>query len=271
MVGTASCTKQASITTPLSYYFSLNTMFSSLRITRITPFTSTFRALNVSKTSRSFTTTTPSNMPENLKQSEVDAQTDPSVAKQYDNESSAEEKFKDLYAIADGIKIGMLSTYRQGTGPVSRAMAVSKRSGPDFLFLANKHSNKISDLQSNKEVNLTFHDKSNQDWVSVTGEAVKTSGDDPRIKEIYSKVVSAWFGDLGDGVHNGGPEDPRMYLVEVRSKYISYYKHTSGMLGQAKEIGGAVLTGKVAQTGVLRELKEVDIEQARKSDSALTS
>lgn len=106
-------------------------MFSSLRITRITPFTSTFRALNVSKTSRSFTTTTPFNMPENLKQSEVDAQTDPSVAKQYDNESSAEEKFKDLYAIADGIKIGMLSTYRQGTGVCIPATVSTPTIHPD--------------------------------------------------------------------------------------------------------------------------------------------
>jgi hypothetical protein len=52
---------------------------------------------------------------------------------------------------------------------------------------------------------------------------------------------------------------------------ISYYKHTSGMFGQAKEIGGAVLTGKVAQTGVLREMKEAEIQQARERDSALTS
>jgi general stress protein 26 len=97
-------------------------------------------------------------------------------------------------------------------------MAVSKRSGPDFLFLANKHSNKITDLQKNKEVNLTFHNNSNQDWISVTGEAVKVTNEDPRIKEIYSKTVSAWFGDLGDGTHDGGPEDPRMCLIEVRSK-----------------------------------------------------
>jgi hypothetical protein len=55
-------------------------------------------------------------MPENLKQSEVNARTDPSVAKQFDNESSSEEKFKDFYTIADANKFGMFSTYRQGVG-----------------------------------------------------------------------------------------------------------------------------------------------------------
>lgn len=97
-------------------------------------------------------------------------------------------------------------------------MAVSKRDGPDFLYLANKHSNKMTDLSQNKEVNITFHDSSRQDWISVTGEAVTTSNDDPRIKQIHSKIVSAWFGDLGDGVHTGGPEDPRMSLIEIKAK-----------------------------------------------------
>jgi hypothetical protein len=38
-----------------------------------------------------------------------------------------------------------------------------------------------------------------------------------------------------------------------------------------KEIGGAVLTGKVAKTGLLREMHEAEITQARSKDSALTS
>lgn len=97
-------------------------------------------------------------------------------------------------------------------------MAIAKRTGPDFLFLANGHSQKFSDLEKNKECSITFQNSSNQDWVSITGEAVTTSNEDPRIKEIWSKGTKAWFGDLGDGVHTGGPEDPRMKLIEVKSK-----------------------------------------------------
>jgi hypothetical protein len=105
-------------------YFSLSTaqllsktMFTSLRISRnIHSSTSTFRSIQYITTTRNFTTTTPFKMPESLKKSEVSAETDPSVAKQYDNESSTEEKFKDLYAIADNLKIGLMSTYRQGVG-----------------------------------------------------------------------------------------------------------------------------------------------------------
>lgn len=96
-------------------------------------------------------------------------------------------------------------------------MAVAKRTGPDFLFIANANSQKFDDLKHSSIANLYFH-SSKQDWISVTGEAVVASNEDARIKELYSKTVSAWFGDLGDGVHTGGPEDPRMKLIEVQAK-----------------------------------------------------
>jgi general stress protein 26 len=98
-------------------------------------------------------------------------------------------------------------------------MAVAKRTGPDFLFLANAHSQKFNDLENGPpEVNVSFLNSSNQDWVSVTGECVTSDNADPRIKEIWSKGTKAWFGDLGDGVHTGGPEDPRMKLIEIKAK-----------------------------------------------------
>ncbi|KAJ4300791.1 hypothetical protein N0V90_002879 [Kalmusia sp. IMI 367209] len=203
-------------------------------------------------------------MPEQLKHNEVDSQTDPSVAKQYDNETPKEQQIKDLFNMIDGKKIGMLNTYRNGVGPVGRSMAVGKRSGPDILFIANAHSKKFSDLEQNKEVQVTFQDSKTQDWISISGTATTISNTDPRIKEIYSPMISAWFGDLGDGKHDGTADDPRMTLIEVKAKYVSYYLTQVGLLGYVKEVGVAAVTGKVAETGVLRELNEQDMEQARK-------
>ena len=57
-----------------------------------------------------------------------------------------------------------------------------------------------------------------------------------------AKGIKAWFGDPGDGVHNGGPDDPRMALIEAKSNYISYRKHTVCSLGFMKEVGMATLT-----------------------------
>jgi hypothetical protein len=54
-----------------------------------------------------------------------------------------------------------------------------------------------------------------------------------------------------------------MTLIEIKSKYITYYLTEVSILGYAKEIIGAAVTGGVANTGKLRELNEQDIEKAR--------
>lgn len=202
-------------------------------------------------------------MPEQLKKSEITSETDPSVAKQYDNTTPKAEQWKDLYSIIDGQKITLLSTYRKGTGPVGRSMAIAKRNGPDILYLANKNSRKFDDLALNNEVQITIQDTKTQDWVSISGTATNTSNDDPRIKDLYSPTISAWFGDLKDGVHDGTDSDPRMAIIEVKAKYIVYWKKEVTTLGFIKEVGQAALTGSVAQTGAHREFSEADIAKER--------
>ena len=96
-------------------------------------------------------------------------------------------------------------------------MAIAKRSGPDFLFLANNHSQKFKDIEHDSTVTLGFNNSSNTDWISVTGKASTASNSDPRIKEIWNRGNAAWFGDLGDGKHDGSADDPRMTLIEVKA------------------------------------------------------
>lgn len=202
-------------------------------------------------------------MVKELTKEQVDSKTDPSVA--WDESTPKDEQFKELYKIVDGMRSSLLTTIRPNVGPVSRSMAVAKRVGPDFLFLANFHSNKFDDLKQNKTAQITFQDSSTQNWVSISGEAITTSNDDPRIKQVYSKGTNAWLGDLGDGVHTGMPEDPRMALVEVKANYITYWKSTSSSVGFLKEVTQASLTGKVADIGVNRQFFDKDIQSARDS------
>ena len=202
-------------------------------------------------------------MPEKLQASEVEKGIDPTVAKQYDTETPIKEQVSDLYGIVDKLKSCLLTTERPGVGPVSRSMAIAKRVGPDFLFIANYQSQKFTDLDNNKTAQVTFQDSSSQNWVSITGKAVTTSNDDPRIKELYSKGLMAWFGDLGDGKHTGKPDDPRMALIEVKAHYIAYWKSEVSSLGFAKEVGVGAMTGQVANVGTLREMKKDAVEKMR--------
>ncbi|KAL8797278.1 MAG: hypothetical protein Q9195_000431 [Heterodermia aff. obscurata] len=203
-------------------------------------------------------------MPQPLKAEDIDSKTDPTVARQWDDETPKKEQVDDFYKIVDSLKTGLLSTNRPGVGPVARSMAIAKRDGPDFIFLANNNSQKFEDIDHDKTALLTFQNSSNQDWVSITGEVTVTSNDESKVKEVYHKGTNAWFGDLGDGVHTGGPEDPRMTLIEVKAKYIAYWKHnTSTSLGFVKEVTQASLTGQVADTGLNRQFTEEDIKGMR--------
>lgn len=65
-------------------------------------------------------------MPEPLKAEEVNSHTDPSVSKQWDDETPKKQQIEEFYKTVDGLKIGLLTTIRGGLGPVSRSMAVAK-------------------------------------------------------------------------------------------------------------------------------------------------
>lgn len=62
-----------------------------------------------------------------------------------------------------------------------------------------------------------------------------------------------------------------MKLIEVQPSYISYWQHDVGSIGFVKEVAGAAMTGGVANTGKLRQMKETDISAARKRDAHLSS
>lgn len=52
-------------------------------------------------------------------------------------------------------------------------------------------------------------------------------------------------------------------LIEVKSRYVAYWKATVGTLGFGRGVGAAAVTGQVATTGVQRQLLEKELEQAR--------
>jgi hypothetical protein len=62
-------------------------------------------------------------MPDTLTKSEVDSKSDPSVTKQYDNDTPKDKQIEQFYELADGKKIGLLNTYRDGIGKLHTSLA----------------------------------------------------------------------------------------------------------------------------------------------------
>jgi abnormal spindle-like microcephaly-associated protein len=55
-------------------------------------------------------------MPEHLTHGEVNSKTDPSVAKQYDDETPKDQQIEEFFNLIDGNKVSMFNTYRNGVG-----------------------------------------------------------------------------------------------------------------------------------------------------------
>ena len=61
------------------------------------------------------------------------------------------------------------------------------------------------------------------EWVSISGKA-ELSKDRPKVEKYYSPTLKAWLGDLGDGIHDGSPNDPVHYQSCLSMRLIVAYR-----------------------------------------------
>ncbi|KAJ3049638.1 hypothetical protein HK097_009388 [Rhizophlyctis rosea] len=182
---------------------------------------------------------------------------------QNDNASVAQQ-ISDLLKLIDGIQTCMMTTRRADGQLVSRAMQTRSRDNAvDLWFVTNNQTHKMEELQFDPHVNLSFYKDGTSEWVSVSGVA-KLSNDKSKIKDLWDEDLKAWFGDLGDGVHTGGPEDPRITLIFVEVQSAHYYLRDKSTPTVVYEVVKGAVTGSVAKVGPTRELGEGELDAARK-------
>eukprot|EP01117_Protostelium_nocturnum_P020662 TRINITY_DN9407_c0_g1_i3.p1 TRINITY_DN9407_c0_g1~~TRINITY_DN9407_c0_g1_i3.p1 ORF type:complete len:253 (+),score=52.86 TRINITY_DN9407_c0_g1_i3:53-811(+) len=196
-----------------------------------------------------------------LKMSTDTKTADPYKEKARETEASKDKQVQELYGIVDALKTSMLTTRRSDGTLTSRAMNPVRRSGPDFTYFTNIHGDKIPEIENDSHVNVAYVDPSSTNWVSISGTA-RISQDREKIKQLYNPSIKAWFGDLGDGVNDGSENDPRIALIEVKTKTVNYW-YSVGKLGTLANVLVSTVTGEAASPGSLRELNEADIERAR--------
>jgi len=177
-------------------------------------------------------------------------------------EVSPQKKVETLNAIIKEVKTAMLTT-RCPTGELhARAMTPchgDKGHGLRFLFFANNASHKFDEINSDDHVNVSFYDHTNTDWASVAGKA-KITQDRKLINEHWSPIVSSYFGDLGDGIHTGKADDPRISIIEVIPDEVRYWVSTSSAIGSALKAAYGAVTGNTNAPGELRTITKQEIQ-----------
>ncbi|KAL1985837.1 hypothetical protein VTN96DRAFT_7329 [Rasamsonia emersonii] len=192
---------------------------------------------------------------------------DPYKAKNYEN-PPLQEKVDDLVKFINEVKYGMLTTKASDSDLLtSRCMALAgtENGGIDLIFHTNLFSGKTMDLTVHPtETNMSFLDPTSGSWASVSGTA-SILADQGTVHKYYSPALKAWLGDLGDGIHDGGPTDPRIGVIRVEAKSAIYSIARKGIIGRAVETGKAVATGDTPAVNKIRELNEEELAEWRRT------
>ena len=131
--------------------------------------------------------------------------------------------------------------------------------GIDLIFHTNTESGKTDDLKSDPKINIAFLNSTGE-WASISGEADIIT-DREMVRKYYSPALKAWLGDLEDGKHDGGPEDPRIGCIKVTAKTATYAIASGTMIGRALEVGKGAVTGQAPKVNKLREISEEELKQ----------
>ena len=169
-----------------------------------------------------------------------------------------EKKLEQLYELIDGIEIALLTTRTQGGALVSRPMQTqARRAGTDLWFMTSVESGKIDELIADPQVNLAYYKDSTREYVSVSGSAHVTQ-DKALIHELYKPDWKAWLGDEG-GERDGGPDDPRIALIEVQAEAATYLKSTTPRIVTLFSVAKALVTGNPPKVGDMGQLSRADL------------
>jgi len=197
-----------------------------------------------------------------------DKPADPYKAKNID-EASLTEKVEDLSSFISSSKFGMMTTRIASSGLLtSRCMALAGKEsgGIDLIFHTNTESGKTDDIESDPKVNISFLNGTGE-WASISGNAEILTDRDV-VGKYYSPALKAWLGDLGDGKHDGGPEDPRIGVIKVSAVTITYAISRKNMVSRGIEMVQGVISGEAPAVNKLREISESEVGEWRSSQKA---
>lgn len=161
-----------------------------------------------------------------------------------------EANYKKLIELIEQHHTTMLTT-RQNDGLLkSRPMTISEvDENGEIWFFGNENSCKANEIESNPQVNLSFTDRKEQSYASVSGIATIVTNED-RMKELMSPMVKAWFPK--------GLEDPSLSLIKVSMEKAAYWVTDENKVLQLVEIGKALLSDERAKLG---EHESIDLDE----------
>ncbi len=144
------------------------------------------------------------------------------------------EETQKVAELLKGKRIAMLTTTDVDGTFASRPMALQEvEFDGDLWFFTDADSTVVAHVHHRPAVNVTVADSS--EWVSLNGTAHVVT-DDAKKRELWNKVVEAWFPD--------GPDAAHVVLLKVEAESAEYWDTPGGRLASAFSFVKAKATGK---------------------------
>ncbi|MGH7482440.1 MAG: pyridoxamine 5'-phosphate oxidase family protein [Longimicrobiales bacterium] len=175
-------------------------------------------------------------------------------------EEKRDKKLDELYDLIDGIEVAMLTTRRPDGRLVSRPMATLERArGADLWFATNIETHKIDELETDPHVNVAYYDPRSSEWVSVSGTA-RVSRNRKTVRQLYDPNWKAWLGKVDDD-RDGGPDDPRIALIEIDADSVIYLKKDRAAPALLYEVAKGFVTAGPPATGEVRRVSRAELDR----------
>lgn len=150
-------------------------------------------------------------------------------------------------------------------------MSKQEHGGIDLIFHTNLFSGKAMDLTVHPtETNMSFLDPVSGAWASVSGTA-SIVADPQTVEKYYSPALKAWLGDLGDGVHDGGANDPRIGVIRLEARLATYVLTRKGVIGRAVDTVKGAAYGDVPSINSIREITQGELAECKFSSLFLSN
>lgn len=152
-----------------------------------------------------------------------------------------QSQIEKLGELIKGIGIAMMTTEEEDGSLRSRPMATQEREfDGELWFFTDRTSPKVEEIESHRNVNLSYSDPSGQRYVSVTGKA-QLVRDRRKAEELWSPAYKAWFPK--------GLDDPNLALLRVTVDSAEYWDSPTSPVVHLFGMVKAAVTGKRAEGG----------------------
>lgn len=166
-----------------------------------------------------------------------------------DYDCSHGEDLQKLCEYIKDIDCGMLTTMDEDGSLRSRPMSVNGKVEfeGDVWFFTYGNSHKVIEAKNHPQVNVSFSDIKNQNYVSLSGTA-ELVRDKSKIEELWLPELKAWFPE--------GVDTPDIALLKIKGQKAEYWDGPSSMISHAV----ALIKGMSGQSADIGENKKIDLK-----------